>query len=225
MKRVFVSPSILSGDFTAVSDVVRRAEEAGADYLHLDVMDGHFVPNITFGPKMVSDIRKISSLPLDVHLMVQRPELLLDEFLAAGPSILTFHVEATVHAHRLVQRIRERNVRAGVCVIPSTPAAMLGEMIHFVDIVLVMTVNPGFGGQTLIRRTVDKVRELDRCRNRHGLSYRIICDGGINLETAADLREAGADILVSGSAFLEVSDPGEFVRGLRGDLDGGPGLR
>lgn len=195
-------------------------ERAGAEWIHLDVMDGHFVPNISFGPKMVQDVRSRTALPLDVHLMITDPERFVGQFAAAGADYLTFHIETVVHAHRLTQIIREHKLRPGISIVPSTPVSAIVELLPLVDLVLVMTVNPGFGGQKLIPNTLEKVRRLTEWRHREGGSFLISVDGGINGETAPAARSAGANVLVSGSAFFTAQDPASYLAELRGSTGG-----
>jgi ribulose-phosphate 3-epimerase len=211
------APSVLSADFADLASAIRTIEAAGGDWVHLDVMDGAFVPNITFGPKMVKDLRRLTRLPFDVHLMIREPEKHADAFIDAGADYLTIHYEATTHHHRLIEHIRSRGARPGVSIVPSTPASVLGEVASICDLLLVMTVNPGFGGQSMIERCLNKVSELRDLREREGGSFLIEVDGGINASTAGQALRAGADVLVAGSAVFQSDDPAGVVRSLLGN--------
>jgi len=200
--RTHISPSILSADFARLGEQVREADAAGADAIHIDVMDGHFVPNITIGPLVVRAVRRVTELPLEVHLMIEQPERYIGDFAQAGADLIIVHVETCPHLDRTLHQIRETGVRVGVTLNPSTPVMALQEILDLVDHVLVMSVNPGFGGQSLIPYTLDKVRQLVALRDERHLGYDIEVDGGINADTAASVVAAGANILVMGSAIF-----------------------
>ncbi len=206
MKRLKIAPSILSADFAELGRQVSEAEAAGADYIHVDVMDGHYVPNITVGPLIVRAVRRVTSLPLDVHLMIEAPERYLESFCAAGATGLTVHVETCPHLHRTVQQIKELGCRAGVTLNPSTPVVALEEILPYVDLVLVMTVNPGFGGQSFIERTLPKIARVRALLDSLGSAAELEVDGGIDSRTAPLVVEAGADVLVAGSAIFDSAD-------------------
>jgi ribulose-phosphate 3-epimerase len=205
-RHIKIAPSILSADFSRLGQEVLEAEAAGADYIHLDVMDGHFVPNITVGPAVVEAVRRVTDLPLDVHLMIEAPERYLAAFCQAGADGLTVHVEACFHLHRVVQQIKELGCRAGVTLNPSTSTSALEEILPYVDLVLVMTVNPGFGGQSFIRGMVSKIRRVRAMLDALGSQAGLEVDGGIDTETAPLVVQSGADVLVSGSAIFGASE-------------------
>ncbi|HUF12111.1 MAG TPA: ribulose-phosphate 3-epimerase [Longimicrobiales bacterium] len=200
MAEVRIAPSILSADFARLGDSIAEAEAAGADWIHVDVMDGHFVPNITIGVPVVAAIRKVTRLPLDVHLMIERPDRYVEAFVRAGADWLTVHVEAERHLHRTVQAIRQHGARAGVSLNPGTPAAALDEILPFVDLVLVMSVNPGFGGQEFIPTSTVKIGAIRAALDAAGHEALIEVDGGISPATAGEVVRAGADVLVAGAA-------------------------
>ncbi|MBV9718145.1 MAG: ribulose-phosphate 3-epimerase [Candidatus Eremiobacteraeota bacterium] len=213
-----LAPSLLSADFARIAEQVASVENAGAQYLHLDVMDGHFVPNITWGPKIISDLRNLSPLVFDAHLMIAEPERYVDEFRRAGCDRITFHLEATSHAQRLLTHIRDSGAKPGVAICPQTPVAMLQDIIEDCETVLVMSVNPGFGGQRFIPRALEKVREARALLDRRNTACLIEVDGGVDAENAQALVEAGADVLVMGSAIFGQADPGEALRRIRARL-------
>jgi len=202
MAKIKLAPSILSADFGRLGEQVVEATGAGADYIHVDVMDGHFVPNITIGPMVVAAIRPHTNLPLDVHLMIEAPEKYIQQFAQAGANIITVHVEVCPHLHRVVESIKELGVKAGVSLNPSTPLTAVDEVLHSLDLVLLMSVNPGFGGQQFIEGTVGKIARLRRTLDEMGLAAELEVDGGINAEIAPRVAGAGARVLVAGAAVF-----------------------
>ena len=210
-----IAPSILSADFARLADEVARVEGAGADQIHVDVMDGHFVPNITIGPPVVAALKRVTALPLDVHLMIEEPDRYLEAFAKAGASIITVHAEAVTHLHRTLTRIRQLGVRAGVAVNPSTPVSHLREVMPEIDLILIMSVNPGFGGQSFIPRSLMKVEEARTLLAATGPRAAIEVDGGVALTTAPDLVEAGATMLVAGASIFGTPDAAAATRALR----------
>jgi ribulose-phosphate 3-epimerase len=214
-ERVLIAPSILSADFARLGEAVKAAEKGGADWIHVDVMDGHFVPNLTIGPPVVAALRKVTKLPLDVHLMIERPEQLIDAFADAGADYLTVHVEACVHLHRVVQQIRERKVKPGVSLNPATPVSALSEIVCDVDQVLVMSVNPGFGGQKFIGSSVEKVASMADLIQDRGSDALLAVDGGITPKIAPRVVGAGADVLIAGAAVFGQPDVRKAIEAIR----------
>lgn len=211
-----IAPSILSANFARLGEEIGAAEVAGADWIHVDVMDGHFVPNLTFGPPVIAAVRPATSLPFDVHLMIERPELSIDDYIAAGADRITVHAEACVHLHRTVHYIKEKGLPAGVAINPATPVAVLEPILHDLDLVLIMTVNPGFGGQAFIPYSLVKLRQLTAMLDDRGLhSVHVQVDGGVNQATAPLIREAGANVLVAGNAVFGEKDRAAAIARLR----------
>lgn len=213
-----IAPSILSADFSNLQRDIELVEKGGADYIHVDVMDGQFVPNITFGPNIVQAIRPITKLPLDVHLMIVDPERYIPAFAKAGADIITVHVEATPHIHRALQMMKDLGVKSGVVINPGTPITMIKHVLPIADQVLVMTVNPGFGGQSFIEETVEKIAELSELREQNNWHYSIEVDGGIVPETAQICQKAGADVFVAGSYIYNSEDPVGQINQLKESL-------
>ncbi|MGM0803342.1 MAG: ribulose-phosphate 3-epimerase [Bacillota bacterium] len=211
-----IAPSILSADFSKLGDDIKAVEEAGADYIHVDVMDGHFVPNITIGPLVVQAIRPVTKLPLDVHLMIENPDRYIEEFAKAGADIISVHVEASPHLHRTVQLIKQHGVKAGVVINPATSVDSIRHILQDVDLVLLMTVNPGFGGQAFIESVVPKIKEVSDLVKTQGLNVEIEVDGGVNPKTARLCVEAGANVLVAGSAIYGKKDLKGAIEAIRG---------
>ncbi len=206
-----VAPSMLSCDFAHVAKGVELINTSNADYIHLDVMDGQFVPNISFGPKFIKDIRLLSNLPFDTHLMVQNPDILIPSFVEAGSDIITVHSEATIHLHRTIGLIHQHGIKAGISIVPSTQISTIHHMLEEIDLILIMSVNPGFGGQQFIDFSYKKIQELALYRETHNLDFLISVDGGITTHNASKVFEAGADILVMGTTFFHSANQQELV--------------
>ena len=224
-KNILIAPSLLSADFSRMGEAVKLVESSGGDWIHLDIMDGSFVPNISFGPKMVADIRPLTDLPLDVHLMIDFPERIVQDFARSGANHICFHLEGNVHVNRIVHNVKLMGLQVGISLIPSTPVEALSEVLDLVDIVLVMTVNPGLSGQEFIPECLHKVRHLDELRQARGYGYLISVDGGINRETVRGACDAGADVLVTGRSFFNASNPVEEVLTFKGSAPTLPSTR
>ncbi len=214
-----LAPSILSADFANLERDIQLVEKLGADYIHVDVMDGQFVPNITLGPNVVSAIRPVTKLPLDVHLMIVQPENYIEAFAKAGADIITVHEESTPHIHRAIQMIKASGVKAGVVINPGTPLSAIEYVLDLVDQVLIMTVNPGFGGQSFIESSLDKIAQLKEWKKTKGYTYDIEVDGGIVPETAKLCKEAGANVFVAGSYIYDSESPRDRIDALRAVLN------
>ncbi len=210
-----IAPSILSADFSRIGEEIKRIEDAGADLIHVDVMDGHFVPNITVGPFIVEALRRTTSLPLDVHLMIEKPELYISEFADAGADIITVHVEACVHLHRVIQTIKEKGKKAGVSLNPATPLELIRYVLNDIDLLLIMSVNPGFSGQKLISSALQKIREAREMINKAGADVTIEVDGGIKSDNIEEGAAAGADIFVSGSGVYGTKDYKKTIQDMK----------
>lgn len=213
MNKIIIAPSILTASFSNLESTIKELEEAGADYLHLDIMDGSFVPQITFGSKIVSDIKKITSLPLDVHLMIVSPEKHIDDFAKAGADIISVHYEGNIHLHKLIMQIKSHNVKAGIVLNPHTRVDVIEPLIDDIDNVLIMSVNPGFGGQKFITNSIKKIEETKKLIGQREIIISV--DGGINLNTCSDVIKAGANLLVAGSAIIDSKNKKETIKQLR----------
>lgn len=212
MEELIIAPSILSADFSDIASAIKDIETSKCSWIHLDVMDGHFVPNLTFGSKMIYDIRKRTKLFLDAHLMVDNPEQYVQEFKDAGANAFTFHYEAAIHHCRLIDRIHAAGMLAGISIVPSTPVHVLDELLPLLDIILIMSVNPGFGGQQFIAASLYKVKTVASLKIQNSYHYKIAIDGGINTDTIRTARETGIEIAVIGSAFFKASDKPGFIK-------------
>ena len=211
----YIAPSILSADFAKLGDEIRSVEKAGADWIHVDVMDGHFVPNITIGPLIVEAARRVTSLPLDVHLMIENPDRYIEDFAKAGADLISVQVEACIHLNRTIQMIKSLDLRAGVVLNPSTPLSALEWVLEDVDFVMIMSVNPGFGGQKFIPNSIDRIRSLRKMIQDRGLSVLIEIDGGVNEKTIKNISDAGVDVFVAGSAIFKSPDYKETIAKFR----------
>jgi len=218
-RRAKIAPSLLSADFADIAEQIRMVEAAGADELHLDSMDGRFVPNLTWGMKIVKDLRRLSALPFDCHLMIVEPEKYVDAFREAGADVITFHYEATPHQHRLLRHLRAIGAKAGIAINPGTPVTMLADLIEEIDRVLVMSVNPGFGGQSFIERALTKVSEVRALLDERNPACEIEVDGGIGLQNLERAALAGADVLVAGNSVFAAADPPAALHEMRRRLD------
>ncbi len=214
-----IAPSILSADFSRLGEEVRAVERAGADLIHVDVMDGHFVPNITIGPIVVTGLKKLTSLPLDVHLMIERPDRYIEAFAQAGSDWITIHAEVCPHLKRMIKKIRQLNVKPGVVLKPATPLKTLYPVLDDIDLVLIMSVNPGFGGQSFIPSTLKKIERLRKIVDQNHYSLEIEVDGGIKVENIGEVSRAGGDIFVLGTGIFKTENYGETIRKLRQEIN------
>ena len=215
MSKILIAPSILTASFSNLENTIKELEEAGSDYLHLDIMDGVFVPQITFGAKIVSDIKKISKIPLDAHLMIVNPEKHIDDFAKAGCNIISVHFEGNIHIHRILHQIKSHNIKAGIVLNPHTRADVIEPIIDDIDYVLVMSVNPGFGGQKFIESSIQKIKEIRKLIDNRNIILAV--DGGVNFNTCDKVIEAGANFLVAGSAIIDSDNKKDTINKLRGN--------
>jgi ribulose-phosphate 3-epimerase len=214
-----IAPSILSADFSKLGEEITRVAEAGADLIHVDVMDGHYVPNLTFGPPVIESIRSVTDLPFDVHLMIENPERHIEAYAKAGSTIITVHVEAETHLHRAIQAIKEKGIQAGVSLNPATPLCLIEDIIEDIDLLMIMSVNPGFGGQTCIMNSMPKITRARRLIEERSPGVRLEVDGGVKVDNIRAFKNAGADIFVAGSAIFKSDDYAATIGTMRKILD------
>lgn len=210
-----LAPSILSANFGRLEEEIIKISDGGCDYIHIDVMDGHFVPNITFGPPVIKAIRNATDKPFDVHLMIENPIIYIDDFAKSGADIITVHYEGNTHLHRLISKIKEKGIKVGIAINPATPCSAIEPILHLIDLVLIMSVDPGFGGQSFIPFSLDKIKEMKSMINKNGLNCVIQVDGGINLENVGEIVQAGADVIVAGSSIFGAEDVVKTIKAFK----------